>query len=614
MFSIPLSSTIILCFYFLFNTVHCQNNKCENPKTRCDSGDDLFPEKIKIEFANQTITELKYQNNFVDFTIRGTGDDNIWKYRVVPCGCSTSTADSGRQVLSIDPSRVFIAETPILSAFNDIVGGTLTSLAYVGTASNIYNPNIRAYVGQGNAISIDGDYSILAKDSNLSLSILGKFQKDAYVNASVDAPFLVAVEQDEPNALARAEWLKIVGLIFNRPKEATERFNTIKDRYNEIKKEASRADKRPSVFFNTVRSAGAKSKDINKRYVWTQPGGDQYIVDLVEDANGVYRRNEANSDEGDELNIDAIVKEFGSARKLIQVGEYPANSELKLETWKSEPIKDLDGTRKADSELTAKLNQLAAVRCGEVYSSMKKVANDGKANDFFESSIFKPDDVLADFVKILHPDLDFDHDTVYATRLIVDESKITDCPFPSLLEPATGQRFVEQVFKAPGKSRFEVEDGYIATHKELQQKLNVSGGSVDLLFFGKDEEKNDPEFLIRASMPNSTGPVSMEQQALPLLQRSIGNSVEAVNGTGISGGPSAGNNEEKDDDGGGLSGGAIAAIVIAVLIVAGLVGFFAFRKKKSGVGAVRPGGDQYWGGESAAIGNDDGGGIPGDAI
>ena len=603
MFSIPFYSTIILCFYFFINTVYCQDLKCENPRTRCDSGDDLFPDKIKIEFANETILDLNYENNFVDFTIKGAEDDQKWKYRVVPCGCNPLTSDKGRQVISINPSSVYIGEGPILSAFDDIVDGVLTSLSYVQDDTFIFNSGIRAYVKQGNAKSIMMDYSVLANDSNLSLSILGKTEVPTYLNASVDAPYLVAAEQDDPNALARAEWLKIVGLIFNQPKKATDRFNTIKDRYNKIKEQASKADKRPSVFFNYVFAVDPNLTDINKRYTWTQPGGDQYIAALVEDANGVYRRNEADEET---LTVDQVVKEFGSARKLIQVGEFPGNSELQLKDWKSKPRKNFNGTRETDSQLTERLNKMAAVKCGEVYSSMKKVVDDGQANDFFESSIFNPDDILADFVKILHPDLELNHTTEYATRLISEDSEIKDCPFPSLLEPTNGQRFVEQVFKAPGKSRFEVEDGYVASYKELQQKLNLSDGSVDLLFFGKDEEKTDPEFMIRATVPNATDPINMEAQALPLLRREIDNSVQAVNGTGVSGGAEKNDEKKKekdDDNGGGISGGGIAGIVIAVLIVTGIVGFLAFRRKKPSAGRVRPGGDQYWGGESAAIGD-----------
>jgi iron complex transport system substrate-binding protein len=59
---------------------------------------------------------------------------------------------------------------------------------------------------------------------------------------------------------------------------------------------------------------------------------------------------------------------------------------------------------------------LSALQTGKLYNRDKRVADNG-ANDYWESGVIKPDVVLADLIRIFHPQLLPDHELVYYRKL-----------------------------------------------------------------------------------------------------------------------------------------------------------------------------------------------------
>ena len=75
----------------------------------------------------------------------------------------------------------------------------------------------------------------------------------------------------------------------------------------------------------------------------------------------------------------------------------------------AEEIKDIIGNDE-------RLKDFHALETGRVFNHTKRIARN-VANDYWESGIVQPDVVLADLIRIFHPELLPDHDLYYYQKL-----------------------------------------------------------------------------------------------------------------------------------------------------------------------------------------------------
>eukprot|EP00177_Eucheuma_denticulatum_P006380 GFKZ01011644.1.p1 GENE.GFKZ01011644.1~~GFKZ01011644.1.p1 ORF type:complete len:326 (+),score=44.01 GFKZ01011644.1:521-1498(+) len=170
-----------------------------------------------------------------------------------------------------------------------------------------------------------------------------------------------------------------MGLIMGREEVANRRFEDVESRYLQIRDSAAGAVERPSVFFNSPFDNS-----------WSQPGGEQYIAMLAADAGADYRF----ADDGERatltLTLEQVEADFGNAEFLVNTGRFPGQNDSTLETF----------FQSASEEEREVYRELRAVRCGRVFSRARRVTEDGRANDFFETGAVRPDLMLADFVGV----------------------------------------------------------------------------------------------------------------------------------------------------------------------------------------------------------------------
>jgi len=80
--------------------------------------------------------------------------------------------------------------------------------------------------------------------------------------------------------------------------------------------------------------------------------------------------------------------------------------------WFGAPYASLKELRESDARYTV----FAAYKNRQVYNFNKRRTPSG-GNDFWESAIARPDLLLADVIKIIHPELLPEHGLVYIERL-----------------------------------------------------------------------------------------------------------------------------------------------------------------------------------------------------
>ncbi|MGV6845590.1 MAG: ABC transporter substrate-binding protein [Lutibacter sp.] len=177
----------------------------------------------------------------------------------------------------------------------------------------------------------------------------------------------------EANPLARAEWIKVFGLLFNKNHLADSIFKTIESNYLTAKKLAKSAKKIPTVI------SGGLFKNI-----WYLPAGKSFEATFLNDANTNYLYKNTSGTGSLSLNIESVYVKGKNANIWLSPSYFTSYQEL------------------ANSNVL--YTKFKAFKQKQIYSY---VINKGKSGGivYFELAPTRPDLVLKDLIKIAHPSL-----------------------------------------------------------------------------------------------------------------------------------------------------------------------------------------------------------------
>ena len=198
-------------------------------------------------------------------------------------------------------------------------------------------------------------------------------------------PVLYNSDWTETSPLGKAEWIKFFGALFDKENEADSIFMNIEKEYLSAKKIASEAKEKPTVI------SGAMYKD-----VWYMPQGNSWGAQFIADANGDYLWKDSEGTGSLSLNLESVLEKGHNAEIWIGPGQFTSLGEMK--------------------NASQAYSQFKAYKNGKVYSySMKKGESGGIV--YYELAPNRPDLVLKDLIKILHPQLLPDHDIFFFDQL-----------------------------------------------------------------------------------------------------------------------------------------------------------------------------------------------------
>ena len=261
-------------------------------------------------------------------------------------------------------------------------------------------PNTRLiYSPQFNERVEKGSIRDLGPDGNINIELVIALQPDLVIafDAGNDSRYLKQIEDAgipvilnadymETSALGRAEWIKFFGWIFQQEEKADSIFQSIAMNYMENRDLI--LDKqlpKPEIMSGTV--YGDK---------WFLPGGKNWFAKFFEDAGGEYLWKENNNEGWLELDIEAIVDTGIGADVWIGTGGFYTKSDM--------------------LSAEERYQTFEAFKASEVYNYGKRIIPNG-GNDFFESGYARPDIVLMDLIRILHPQLLPHYETRYFLKL-----------------------------------------------------------------------------------------------------------------------------------------------------------------------------------------------------
>ena len=209
----------------------------------------------------------------------------------------------------------------------------------------------------------------------IMISTLGDDLKYLDLLAQAEIPAVINGEYVEQHPLGRAEWIKFTGVLLGKYEEAKEVFEQVEKDYLEAEElSASISDSlRPTVL------SGVLYQDI-----WYAPGSESWGAKILQNAGGYYIFSDQKGTGSAQLNYEYVLENALEADFWIGSADFP----------------DLETMGEAEPRYKA----FDAFNSGNVFSYTQKRGREG-GFEYFELGYMRPDLILKDLIKILHPDL-----------------------------------------------------------------------------------------------------------------------------------------------------------------------------------------------------------------
>jgi iron complex transport system substrate-binding protein len=360
--------------------------------TNYDPATDYFPEKMQADRAQGF--DITYHNNYkvLRTKVPWPGSKESFTYVLVQCGTPAPKDPELAQapVISVPIKSVVALSTTYLPHLVDL--GVVDTLVGVDTFDFINTPAVLALIKANKLIAVGSGASInveqlIDKKPDLVLAYgSGSPDYDSHPKL-IEAGIKVALNGEfvERDPLGRAEWIKFTAAFYNAEGKANAFFDKTAAEYTRLAGLVKSVKTRPSVL------PGAPYKD-----TWYVPGGNTFAAALIRDAGATYAWADDPSTDSLALKFEVVLDKAQNADFWINPGIFDSLADL--------------------TKVDDRFANFAAFKAGRVWNNnLRQNVNGG--NDYYENGVTHPQDILADMIAILHPEVLPDHKFVYYKQL-----------------------------------------------------------------------------------------------------------------------------------------------------------------------------------------------------
>lgn len=298
------------------------------------------------------------------------------KYYLVDKNSPIPDSLSVKKIIRTPVKRVICLSTTHL-AFLDALNETS---AVVGISGSQYvsNEKIRKKINDEKIVDVgygqNLNYEMIVNQNPDIVMVYGigsEVTSYSYKLEELGIPVVMVAEYLEESPLGRAEWIKFMGTLFGKEKEAVAFFKEAENEYLGLKKLTDGMVNKPKVL------VGSPYKDS-----WWVPGANSYMANLIKDAGGDYLGKDNLSNESYVISFENALKWGNEANIWINM----SNLSSKDEILASDP----------------RFESFNVFQQGKIFNNIKGLNVHG-GNDFWESGTVYPNLILQDLVTIFYP-------------------------------------------------------------------------------------------------------------------------------------------------------------------------------------------------------------------
>lgn len=378
-----------LSVFFLFAGCASGDNDIVSEKDHPDNTSNRIP----FRYAKRlTMTEIGDATLIDIIKPSGAMRGLAYRYLLVPEGGAVPEGYPDAHVVHTPVEKVTCGIGLHLTMLEEL--GVLENVVGIGMVEWIGNPEVLQRLdsgtiletGMSNAMNMETMVELQA-DLAFVFSSGGEYDIHEQLLAMGISPAVICMHLEE-HPLGVLEWIKFFGAFFGKEVEAEKFFTQTAERYEALERRIQgRFGERPGV----IVGHGARG-------VWSTHGSSAWFIRFLQDAGADY--------------ILEAPEEY--EENLISF-EHALSVGLRAEYWVN-PLY----TAKSLSDLVeddSRYGQFLSVRKGNVFNNNAAAFENGK-NAFWELGMSEPDVVLADLVRIFHPELLPDHELKYYRRLV----------------------------------------------------------------------------------------------------------------------------------------------------------------------------------------------------
>lgn len=198
-------------------------------------------------------------------------------------------------------------------------------------------------------------------------------------------PVAISLDHLEESPLARAEWIKFFACFFNKENLADSLFKITEKNYLELKKLTINETNKPTVL-----------TEIKYGDTWYVPGGKSYVANLLKDAGASYFWENEKQTGSIPLPFEAV---YAKAKDCdIWLNLFQVNTKKELLSYDE------------------RYGLFNAFKANKIYNN-NKIQNSKGYSNFWESGITNPDEILADLIAIISPNLSPNHKLLFYKQI-----------------------------------------------------------------------------------------------------------------------------------------------------------------------------------------------------
>lgn len=224
------------------------------------------------------------------------------------------------------------------------------------------------------------------------------------VNKLQDAgiPVVICADYLEPHPLGRAEWIRFFAAFYDKQELAADIFREVAYRYDSIATGVAATGKGKVPGAQTQEAQGPPGTapgvmlGLPWKDTWYVAGGASFAARLISDAGGAYLFSDHRHAEAKPYDIETVFSRAMEAEVWLNPGVASSLEEI------------LQHDRR--------FGKLDVFSKGEVYNNNRRMGPGG-GNDYWESGVIRPDQVLQDLVHIFNDSPEDNKDLFYYRKL-----------------------------------------------------------------------------------------------------------------------------------------------------------------------------------------------------